>query len=89
MMLALMAGCAHQEGTITRAPASYFVFVGSPDGSVCTLDGKDVIIDKANAKDHFEVAPGAHRITVRKQGLVVVDREILTADRQTVEVTVP
>jgi hypothetical protein len=54
-----------------------------------TVDDHAFTLTKDNAKNHFEISPGVHRVKIEKQGQVVVDREILLSDRQTLEVAIP
>lgn len=88
-MMSLFSGCAHQTGTITRSAASFLMFKGDATDARITIDGRTFNLTKDNAKDHFEITPGVHRVTIEKQGRVVVDREILLSDRQTIEVAIP
>jgi len=88
-VLALVAGCAQQTGSITKASASFLVFVGDTANAKVSVDGRGFDLTKNNTKNHFEIAPGVHRLKVEKQGQVVVDREILLSDQQTMEVSIP
>ena len=87
--LALLSGCAQQTGSLTKAAASFLVFVGDTTNAKVTVDDRPFDLTKNNAKNHFEIAPGIHRVKVEKQGRLVVDREILLSDRQTLEVAIP
>jgi hypothetical protein len=88
-VLALAAGCAQQTGTLTKAAASFLVFVGDTANAKVTVDDRPFDLTKDNSKNHFEITPGVHRVRIEKQGRVVVDREILLSDRQTMEVAIP
>ena len=88
-LLALASGCAHQTGTVTKAAASFLVFLGDTNEARVTVDDHAFTLTKDNAKNHFEIPPGVHRVKIEKQGEVVVDREILLSDRQTLEVAIP
>jgi hypothetical protein len=89
VLLMSAAGCAQQTGTITKAAASYLVFVGGTKDAQITLDEQSFALNGSNAKNHFEISPGVHRIKVAQNGTVVVDREILLSDRQTMEIAIP
>lgn len=92
VLLAFVSGCNtknQQTGTLTRAAASYLVFRGDTTFATVTVDNQAFALTEENAKNHFELAPGIHRVKVEKQGRVVVDREILLSDRQTVEIAIP
>ncbi|MDP3070780.1 MAG: hypothetical protein Q8N18_10850 [Opitutaceae bacterium] len=88
-VLALAAGCAQRTGSLTKVPASFLVFVGDTANAKVTVDERPFELTKENSKNHFEVSPGVHRVKIEKQGRVVVDREILLSDRQTMEVAIP
>ena len=89
-VLAIASGCWHSDsGTITKSAASFLVFSGDTTNALVTVDNRAFALTEENAKNHFELSPGIHRVKVEKQGHVVVDREILLSDRQTVEVAVP
>ena len=89
ILSALLGGCAQQTGTISRAPAAYLVFLGEGIVATVTVDDRSFALTDDNARNHFEVSPGVHRVKVEKQGRIVVDREILLSDRQTVEIAIP
>ncbi len=86
---AFNGGCAQQTGTITKAAASYLVFVGDSTGSKVTVDDRPFALTNENSKSHFALSPGVHRIKIEKLGRLVVDREILLSDRQTMEIAIP
>ena len=92
VLLAFVSGCNtrnQQTGTLTHAAASYLIFTGDSTNAMATVDNLTFALTEENAKNHFELSPGIHRVKVEKQGRVVVDREILLSDRQTVEVAIP
>lgn len=88
-LLALVAGCTQQTGSFTQAPASFIVFLGEISNAKVTVDGRQLEITKRDAKNHFQLPPGVHHVKIEKEGRVVVDRELLLSDRQTMEVTIP
>ena len=88
-VLSLITGCAQQTGSLTKARASFLVFVGDTTSAKVTINDRAFDLTKNNAKNYFEVAPGVHRVKVEKRGQVVVDREILLSDHQTMEVSIP
>jgi hypothetical protein len=73
-------------GTITHAAISYFAFVGETRGATVSVDDQPAVpLDGAK----LSIEPGRHHIRVTKEGKVVVDRDVLVGDQQTMEISVP
>lgn len=81
-----LSGCMANTGTITHAAVSYFSFVGNTQGAVVSIDEQPAV-----TSDDGKVAtePGRHRIRVTKGGRLLVDREVLVGDQQTMEIFIP
>jgi hypothetical protein len=86
--LTFSVGCTQQTGTVTKASTSALVFVGDSANIVVSVDGRSFALSPKIAKNHFEVSPGVHRVTIMRDAAVVVDREILLSDRQTMEIRI-
>ena len=87
---ATTVACFHQDtGALSRAPAAFLVFSGETSNALVSVDSRPFELNGDNAKNHFELSPGKHRVRVTRQGQVVVDRELLLSDGQTMEVSIP
>ncbi len=100
-----LGGCGHREGVTIAEPGAYLAFGGSTAGAMVKIDedvsfilgeGKGATIHSDTgqketrlAQTHYRVSPGKHRIQVIKNGIIVVDREILLGDGITREISVP
>lgn len=82
----LFAGCASETGTVTRAPISHFSFVGNIKSAVVSIDEQQGVILDGNK---LVTSPGKHRIRITKGGRLVVDREVMVGDQQTLEISIP
>lgn len=81
-----LAGCATNTGTITRAAVAHISFVGNTQDAHATIDDQaPVLLDGGK----LPTQPGKHRIRVTRSGRLVVDREVLVGDQQTMEISVP
>jgi len=103
LVFVLLTGCGYKEGMLQDEPVSYLRFTGASQGAVVSIDdlepfelGKaDSSADARNNSSgatgpiHYRVEPGKHRITVRKNGQVVVARIILLDNGVTREVRIP
>lgn len=85
-----LAGCALQTGTITRAPTASFSFVGVVEGAVVTIDnGAPVTLTGSKRGGIVPTLPGRHQVRVSRDGVILVDREVLVGDLQIFEIALP
>lgn len=81
-----LVGCSSSTGTITRAPSSQFSFVGNTQDALIAIDDRPpVALDRGK----LAIEPGRHHIRVLKDGRVIVDRNVLVGDQQTMEISIP
>jgi hypothetical protein len=93
----LVVSCGYHEGVIQPAAKSFVVFVGNANGAVAVIDDAITVdIEKeiqntgeAGKTVLFQLAPGRHKIIVKKAGTVVVDRIVIIADGSTKEIQIP
>ena len=83
-----LAGCMANSGTITHAPVAHFAFVGETRGAALVIDDQPPVALDGDGQS-VQTEPGKHRIRVTKGDRVVIDREVLIGDRQTMEISVP
>lgn len=103
LVFVLLTGCGYKEGVIQDEPVSYFRFTGALQGAVVSIDNLEPFElqkadssadDKNNHSEatgpiHYRVEPGKHRIIIKKNGQVVVDRIIMLDNGVTREVRIP
>ncbi|MDI1336442.1 MAG: hypothetical protein PSU94_09715 [Lacunisphaera sp.] len=82
-----LVGCTANTGTITHAAIAHFAFVGNAEGAAVTIDEQTAV----TLGEHTKLAtePGRHRVRVSKGEKLVVDREVLVGDQQTMEILIP
>ena len=95
----VIGACGYQEGAIQRAERSYLKFSGNVGNAIARVDdGPPFVLlpgDVTQADGQsvpgtlYQVPPGRHRVTVTREGQVVVDRILMLNDKTTMEVPVP
>lgn len=88
LTLVFMTSCGYHEGITSPADESYLTFTGNTEGAVVFVEGHQPFQVEPGNKA-FRVTPGKKHIRVEKNGLVVVERDILLGDQQTREVEIP
>ena len=100
-----LTSCGYREGVTVADPAAYLAFGGNTSGAIAKVDenvtfplgegrGSNIQSDTGSkevnlAGTHYKITPGKHRIQVLKNGVIVVDRELLIGDGTTREISVP
>ena len=99
----LLVGCGYHEGVIQEDRKSYLWFTGETESAVVILDDSERFelepshyIDSETGERktsrkliHYQIAPGKHRIVVKKNDHVVVDRVVIIGDGITKEIQIP
>ncbi len=89
-ILALFGGCGYKEGVVVKEEATYIYFTGDAKGAEVEIDGgSSFVLEKAGPQEHYKMAPGKHTVIVRKNGQIVVKRELLLGDGMAREISVP
>jgi len=95
--------CGYREGVLQKDSVSYVWFTGNVEGAMASIDNGEPFAlqvsnypqdassgGKSDAKYvHYKLSPGKHRITVKKQGQVVVDRIVILENENIKEIDVP
>ena len=85
-----LGGCMANTGTVTHADVAHFAFMGNTQGAIVTIDDQPgVTLDGDNAPHKIASEPGRHRIRVLVGEKLVIDREVLVGDQQTMEISIP
>jgi hypothetical protein len=88
--IAGLTGCHSTTGTVSHEPTAYVKFLNVEKGDMASIDsGTPFRLESANDSDPIFAAPGKHTIQVIRSGAVVLSREILVSDLQTLEIRVP
>lgn len=99
----LVTGCGYQEGIREPDRQSYILFSGDLEGTVATIDDNEPFkveqtfyVDKETGekvsrkgRTLYQVKPGTHEIVVKKDGQVVVHRNVMIGTGATKEIHVP
>lgn len=90
----LLCSCGLTEGVIQKDPKSYFKFSGNTKNAMVYID--DLAPIALNTDENpddwstlYEISPGKHKIIVKKNGSVVVNRIVLLGSGITREINVP
>lgn len=103
MTFLLFVGCGYHEGVTQEDRKSYLWFTGETKSAVVILDDNERFelepshyIDSETGRRrvsgnliHYQIAPGKHRIVVKKSDQVVVDRVVIIGDGMTKEIQIP
>ena len=96
-------GCGYHEGVVQEDRKSYLWFTGETESAVVILDDIETFelksshyIDKETGErkkstklTHYQIAPGKHRLIVKKNDRVVVDRVLIIGNGITREIQIP
>jgi len=101
-MLLIVFACGYREGILQKEPVSYLWFTGNVERSMVSIDGgepfalqvtdlpRDASSKEGEAKYvHYKLSPGKHRITVTRDGQIVVDRVLILENENIREIQVP
>jgi len=76
LMVALLAGCGYKQGVQTEARQSFLYFSGDVEGVLVSVDGAAQFAVKPGRDNLYSIPPGNHKVTVTREGVVVVARDI-------------
>ena len=82
-----MTGCHSVTGTVSHEPTGYFNILGAADGDSAVIDDNAPI--QLHPDTPIVVVPGKHRVQVSRSGTIIMDREVLVSDLQTLELRLP
>ncbi|TWX72632.1 hypothetical protein [Colwellia sp. C1TZA3] len=90
LFASMVTACGYNSGVRTPDSVSYVYFTGNAVGTEVVVGSRTpFIVDKLGYKNVYEVSPGKQRVTIRKNGKVLVDRVVLLGDGQDKEFNVP
>jgi len=88
--IAGLSGCHSTTGTVSHAPTAYVKFLNAEKGDAASIDGgTPVRLESGDDSDPIFADPGKHTVQVTRSGAVVLSREILVSDLQTLEIRIP
>ncbi len=98
-LLSVVVACGYREGVIQKEPKSFLWLTGNVDQAVITIDeGQPIILTRytgthpeQSVEDfrYYQVSPGKHRITAKKNNEIVVDRILIIGDGDIREIQIP
>jgi hypothetical protein len=74
------SGCGYKEGVATGAQKSYLYFTGNVDGAAVSIDDSEEFEVKAGRDNQYGIKPGKHIITIYKDDMLILKREIFVGD---------
>lgn len=82
-------GCAtYNEGLIVDDKVGYIKLNGDLDNAHIILDGNNTLTD-IDSSALYRIPPGKHRITIKKLGVLVVDKVFIVGNGSTKTIEVP
>lgn len=88
--IAGLSGCHSTTGTVSHEPTAYVKFLNAEKGDAAAIDGGTPFrLESGDDSDPILTAPGKHTVQVVRSGAVVLSREILVSDLQTLEIRIP
>jgi hypothetical protein len=85
-----LSGCHSTTGTVSHEPTAYIKLLNTEKGDMASVDGGAPLrLESGDDSDPIFAAPGKHTVQVIRSGAVVLSREILVSDLQTLEIRVP
>ena len=87
----LVTGCGYKEGVVQKDSVAHLWFTGSAEQAYVSVDDKEPFALNSSGGNltYYQVAPGKHRIVVRKGTDVVVDRVVIVGDGAIKEIQIP
>jgi hypothetical protein len=92
----LCVGCGLTERVVEKEQKSMLWFTGRTNGAIAYIDNGDPIELKApmydersDKKFYYEVKPGKHNVVVKRDGVVVVNRDLLLGNGIVKEIEIP
>ena len=80
LLLIGFSGCGYKEGVATGDQKSYLYFSGDLDNIKVSVDGGAQFSVKSGRDNQYEIKPGKHIVTIYKNSVIIVQREIFLGD---------
>jgi hypothetical protein len=86
-----VVGCGYKEGVVQKDSVAHLWFTGSTEQAYVFVDDKEAfVLNSSGGKlTYYQIAPGKHKIVVKKGNEVVVDRIIIVSDGAIKEIQIP
>jgi len=86
----MIIGCSSTTGTLSREPVAFIRISRITDNLTATVDElAPIALAPQREPATLQVAPGKHRIRILRGQALLVDRDVLISDQQTLEISVP
>ena len=87
-----LTACGYKEGIIQSSSNSYLKFTGNTHNAFVSIDDSDPFPIRPTSDNgniiHYQLSPGKHKITVKRNNNVVLNREVLIGKGMTKEINV-
>lgn len=85
----ILFSCAYNQGVIQKDDVSYLKLTGNLNNITLQIDDGEIIkLKDFNDKTVYEIKPGVHIITIRRDNKVIVERKLYFNNQTTREVNV-
>jgi len=84
----LLGGCGYKEGVANADRKAYLYFTGSVKDVSVSVDGGEAFSIEEGRDNLYTIAPGKHRVVVKRGDRVVVEREIYVGNGVSKEIAV-
>ncbi|MCJ8350830.1 hypothetical protein [Moritella sp.] len=90
LFITVITACGYNSGTSTSEPIAYLYFTGEAQGAQVYIDDlTPFTINKTGFKNQYQVMPGKHLVVIKREGKVLVNRNVLLGDGHEKEFHVP
>jgi len=76
----LITGCGSKAGVKNSAQKSYLYFTGDTAGVIVSIDNGEEFFIKSGENNQYGLKPGKHLVKVKREGVLVIKREIYLGD---------
>ena len=84
-----LTGCGYTEGVVQSDQKSFIAFTGKVVDAVAYVDQGAPFSLESERLVQYQIRPGKHKVVVKRNGQVVVDREVLIGNGMVKEIQVP
>lgn len=89
LIFCFLNNCAYNEGVIQKDNTSYLKLTGNTENiSLQIDDGKEIQLSEILDNTVYEIDPGTHIITIRRNSEIIVQRKLYFDNQITKEVKV-
>ena len=90
LFVTAITACGYNSGVSTSEPIAYLYFTGEAKGTQVYIDDLTpfTVSDTGN-KNQYQVMPGKHLVVIKREGKVLIKRDVLLGDGHEKEFYIP